>query len=236
MRAQFGHFDREEIPPPPPAPATAPDENFVQAPALPTGDGEELVNAQAPPSPTGDGEDLVNAQNPPSPTGDGEEHVNAHAPPSPTGDAESQDLVMAQAPQVPVTDNGAVEDASDHDVDTLLAAKEEQIETMQVAVLKLTEIMKDDGVHAQKYKFVCVQLAQTKSALAQTKSALAVSDNRANALCLELQNMKQLQNTADDELKGELHQFIDGLHKKRKKKLLESDVGDGLGMYNEGQE
>ena len=148
---------------------------------------------------------------------------------------------MAQAPQVPVTDNGAAEDASGHDVDTLLAAKEEQIETMQVAVLRLTEIMKDDGFQAKKYKTVCVELAQTKS-------ALVVSDNRANALCLELKATKQLQNTVDDELAGELHEFIEGLHKKRKRKLLESDVGGaadavapddvggGLGMYNEGQE
>ena len=124
-------------------------------------------------------------------------------------------------------------------MDTTLADKEEVMKTITVAVLALTEFMQDDSVQAQKYKTVCVELAQTKS-------ALVVSDNRANALCLELQNMKQLQNTAEDELKGDLQEFIEGLHKKRKRKLLESDVGGaavapgdvggGLGMYNEGQE
>ena len=126
-------------------------------------------------------------------------------------------------------------------MDPTLATKEEVMKTITVAVLALTEFMQDDSVQAQKYKTVCVELAQTKS-------ALVVSDNRANALCLELKATKQLQNTVDDELAGELHEFIEGLHKKRKRKLLESDVGGaadavapddvggGLGMYNEGQE
>ena len=173
------------------------------------------------------------------PAGDGEELVTAQAPPSPTCDAE--ELVTAQAPPSPVTDNGAAGDASDHDVDTTIAAKEEVMKTITVVVLALTEFMQDDSVQAQKYKTVCVELAQTKS-------ALVISDNRANALCLELKATKQLQNTVDDELAGELHEFIEGLHKKRKRKLLESDVGvatdavapddvgGGLGMYNEGQE
>ena len=173
------------------------------------------------------------------PAGDGEELVTPQTPPSPTCDAE--ELVTAQAPPSPVTDNGAAGDASDHDVDPTLATKEEVMKTITVAVLALTEFMQDDSVQAQKYKTVCVELAQTKSALVK-------SDNRANALCLELKATKQLQNTVDDELAGELHEFIEGLHKKRKRKLLESDVGGaadavapgdvggGLGMYNEGQE
>ena len=126
-------------------------------------------------------------------------------------------------------------------MDKTLAAKHEHMKTMQFTVLALNQIMKDDGVQAKKYKTLGVELARTKT-------ALVVSDNRANALCLELQKMKQLQNTVDDELAGELHEFIEGLHKKRKRKLLESDVGGaadavapddvggGLGMYNEGQE
>jgi len=133
-------------------------------------------------------------------------------------------------------------------VDTTLAAKEEVMKTITVAVLALTTYMQDDNVQLEKYKTLCVELDQTKSALDQTKSALVVSDNRVNALCLELQKLKQLQNTVDNELAGELHEFIEGLHKKRKRKLLESDVGGaadavapddvggGLGMYNEGQE
>ena len=171
------------------------------------------------------------------PAGDGEELVTAPAPPSPTVDAE--ELVTALAPPLPVTDNGAAGDASDHDVDTTLAAKEEVMKTITVAVLALTTIMQDDSVQLEKYKTVCVELAQTKS-------ALVVSDNRANALCLELQNMKQLQNTVDDELAGELHEFIEGLHKKRKQKLLESEVGcssdavalieaGGLDMYDDAE-
>ena len=98
--------------------------------------------------------------------------------------------------------------------------------------------MQDDSVQVEKYKTVCVELAQTKS-------ALVVSDNRANALCLELQKLKQLQNTVDDELAGELHEFIAGQLKRRKKNggvggaadaVAPDDVGGGLGMYNEGQE
>jgi len=129
-------------------------------------------------------------------------------------------------------------------MDKTLAAKQEHMKTMQFTVLALNQIMKEDGFQAQKYKTVCVELAQTKS-------ALVVSDNRANALCLELQNMKQLQNTVDaydNMLTGELHEFIARQQKMRNKKLFESDVGGsadavatgdvggGLGMYNEGQE
>ena len=95
------------------------------------------------------------------------------------------------------------------------------MKTMQVTVLALNQIMKDDGVQAEKYKTVCVELAQVKS-------ALVVSDNRAVALCLELQNMKQLQNKVDaydNMLNGELHEFIETQQKMRNKKLFESDVG-----------
>ena len=210
-RAQVNHFDREETPPPPPAL----DENLVQAP-------EELVTAQDPPSPTGVGDDVDTAQAPQSPS-NGED-----------------DFDTAPSPQLPVTDNGAAGDASDHAVDTTLAAKEEVMKTITVAVLALTTIMQDDSVQLEKYKTVCVELAQVKS-------ALVVSDNRVNALCLELQNMKQLQNTADDELAGELHEFIEGLHKKRKQKLLVNevgcssdavalvDVGGGLDMYDDAE-
>ena len=172
------------------------------------------------------------------PTGDGEELVTAQSPLSPTGVGD--ELVTAQAPPSPVTDNGAAGDASDHDVDPTLATKEEVMKTITVAVLALTEFMQDDSVQAQKYKTVCVELAQVKS-------ALVVSDNRADALFLELQNMKQVQNTAEDELKGDLQELIEGLHKKRKQKLLESEVGcssdavalveagGGLDMYDDAE-
>ena len=136
-------------------------------------------------------------------------------------------------------------------MDKTLAAKHEHMKTMQFTVLVLNQIMKDDGVQAEKYKTLGAELAQTKT-------ALVVSDNRANALCLELQNMKQLQNKVDaydNMLNGELHEFIETQQKMRNKKLFESDVGgsadavatgdvgagvphrtSSLGMYNEGQE
>ena len=115
------------------------------------------------------------------------------------------------------------------------------METMTYTVLTLNKLMHEDSVQLEKYKAMCVELAQTKS-------ALVVSDNRANALYLELKATKQLQNTVDDELAGELQEFIEGLHKKRKRKLLESEVGcssdavalvdgggGGLDMYDEGE-
>ena len=159
-------------------------------------------------------------------------------PPSLTGDAE--ELVTAQAPPSPVNDNGAAGDASDHAMDKTLADKEEVMKTITVAVLALRDFVQDDSVQLEKYKTVCVELAQVKS-------ALVVSDNRADALFLELQNMKQVQNTAEDELKGDLQELIEGLHKKRKQKLLESEVGcssdavalveagGGLDMYDDAE-
>ena len=115
------------------------------------------------------------------------------------------------------------------------------METMTYTVLTLNKLMHEDSVQLEKYKSMCVEFAQTKS-------ALVVSENRANALYLELKATKQLQNTVDDELAGELQHFIAGQRKKRKRKLLESEVGcssdavalvdgggGGLDMYDEGE-
>jgi len=132
-------------------------------------------------------------------------------------------------------------------MDKTLADKEEVMKTITVAVLALRDFVQDDSVQLEKYKTVCVELAQVNVELAQVKSALVVSDNRADALFLELQNMKQVQNTAEDELKGDLQELIEGLHKKRKQKLLESEVGcssdavalveagGGLDMYDDAE-
>jgi len=90
---------------PPPPPAIA---DIVEAPGLPAGDGEELITAPAPPSHT-------------APTGVGGDVDTAQAPQSP---------MSVEALPSPVTDNGAAGDASDHDVDTTLAAKEEVMKTM----------------------------------------------------------------------------------------------------------